>query len=83
MQRYIDPETELSDKAEDCTELPVRVGRQIDVGAQLRVHTSFGEDSEQAVFVCLDGEALNDQSGTVMLFDAAGTEVAPLKYGRR
>ena len=69
-------------KAEDGLQLPVGIGRQIDVGAELRVHTSCGEDSEDAVFACLGDEALNDEAGLVMLLDAAGTEVARLEYGR-
>ncbi|MCY7363978.1 MAG: hypothetical protein LH469_01450 [Frankiaceae bacterium] len=44
------------------------------------MHSSCGEDSALAVFACLEQEALLDDHGTVVLLDAAGTEVARLAY---
>lgn len=64
----------------DGVRLPLGIGRQIDVGARLRVHSSCGQDGEQAVFACLEQEALDDERGLVALLDAAGTEVARLAY---
>jgi hypothetical protein len=60
--------------------LPLGIGRQIDVGTTLRVHPGPGETDEEAVFVGLDEEVLDDDAGTVILRDAAGTEVARFDY---
>lgn len=60
--------------------LPLGIGRQIDVGGLLRVHSSCGTDDERAVFACLEDEAFDDDAGVVTLLDAAGTEVARLAY---
>ncbi|MEX2627247.1 MAG: hypothetical protein WD225_10225, partial [Ilumatobacteraceae bacterium] len=61
--------------------LPLGIGRQIDPEAQLRVHTACGEDTDEAVFACLDTEALPDDGGVVVLRDSAGGEVASFAYG--
>lgn len=64
----------------DGERLPLGIGRQIDVGTELRVHTGPGETDEEAVFVGLDEEVLVDAGATVVLRDAAGTEVATFEY---
>lgn len=64
----------------DGERLPLGIGRQIDVGTTLRVHPGSGETDEDAVFVGLDEEVLDDDVGTVVLLDAAGTEVARFEY---
>lgn len=64
----------------DGERLPLGIGRQIDVGAELGVHTGPGETDEEAVFVGLDHEVLADSGGTVVLRDSAGTEVATFEY---
>lgn len=65
----------------DGARLPLGIGRQIDPGAELRVHTACGDDSADAVFACLDAEALPDHGGVVTLLDSAGGEVAAFAYG--
>lgn len=65
----------------DGERLPLGIGRQIDVGTELRVHPGPGETGEEAVFVGLDEEVLDDDGGVVILRDAAGTEVARFEYG--
>ena len=65
----------------DGERLPLGIGRQIDVGTELRVHPGPGETDEEAVFVGLDEEVLDDDAGVVVLRDAAGTEVARFEYG--
>lgn len=65
----------------DGNRLPLGIGRQIDPGTALRVHTSCGEDTEHAVFTCLDTEVLDDEGDVVTLHDSAGTEVARFPYG--
>lgn len=65
----------------DDERLPLGIGRQIDVGTKLRVHPGSGETTEEAVFVGLDQEVLDDDGGVVVLRDAAGSEVATFRYG--
>lgn len=66
----------------DGERLPLGIGRQIDVDAELRVYVGTGEDSvEDAVFVGLDEPVLDDDAGLVVLRDAAGSEVARFRYG--
>lgn len=65
----------------DGERLPLGIGRQIDVGTKLRVHPGPGETTEEAVFVGLDQEVLDDDGGVVVLRDAAGSEVATFRYG--
>ena len=67
----------------DGERLPLGIGRQIDVGTELRVHPGPGETDDEAVFVGLDEEVLDDDGGVVILRDAAGTEVARFEYGDR
>jgi hypothetical protein len=64
----------------DGERLPLGIGRQIDVDTTLRVHPGPGETDEDAVFVGLDQEVLDDDGGRVVLRDAAGTEVARFDY---
>lgn len=64
----------------DGERLPLGIGRQIDVGTTLRVHPGPGETDDDAVFVGLDEEVLDDDGATVVLLDAAGTEVARFEY---
>ena len=66
----------------DGERLPLGIGRQIDVGAELRVHTGTGTTDDDAVFVGLDEEVLDDDSGIVVLRDAFGGEVARFRYRR-
>jgi hypothetical protein len=61
--------------------LPLGIGRQIDVGAELRLHPGPGETSDEAVFVGLDEEVLDDEGGVVVLRDALGGEVMRFRYG--
>jgi hypothetical protein len=61
--------------------LPLGVGRQLDPGEELRVHPACGSDTDRAVFACLETAVLPDDGGTVILLDAAGTEVARFAYG--
>lgn len=63
--------------------LPLGIGRQIDVGSELRVHPGPGTTDEDAVFVGLEEEVLDDESGEVVLLDAAGSEVATFRYPTR
>jgi hypothetical protein len=65
----------------DGTRLPLGIGRQIDVGTTLRVHPGPGETTEEAVFVGLDQEVIDDERGVVVLRDAAGSKVATFRYG--
>lgn len=60
--------------------LDLGIGRQIDVGAELRVHSSCGESTDDAVFACAGVEVLDDQGDVLTLRDSAGTEVAELRY---
>jgi hypothetical protein len=62
-------------------QLPLGIGRQIDVGTELRVHPGPGSTDDDAVFVGLDDEVLKDDGGVVVLRDAAGSEVATFEYG--
>lgn len=64
----------------DGERLPLGIGRQIDVGTELRVHPGPGTTDEDAVFVGLDEEVLDDVSGRVVLLDAVGSEVADMRY---
>lgn len=61
--------------------LPLGIGRQIDVEAELRLHPGPGNTSDNAVFVGLDEEALGDDGGVLVLRDSAGSEVARFAYG--
>ncbi|MFA9446073.1 lamin tail domain-containing protein [Egicoccus sp. AB-alg6-2] len=61
--------------------LNVGIGTQIDPGAELRVHTACGENSDEAVFNCLDTEVLDDDGDVLVLRDAAGAEVHRFAYG--
>jgi hypothetical protein len=65
----------------DGVRLPLGIGRQLDPDAELRVHTGCGEDGDDAVFACLDVEALDDTGGVLTLRDSAGGEVASFAYG--
>jgi hypothetical protein len=60
--------------------LPLGIGRQIDVGTELHVHSSCGEDTDEAVFACVDAEVLDDDGDVVRLLDSAAGEVAVLAY---
>ena len=60
--------------------LNLGIGRQIDVGAELRVYSSCGESTDDAVFACAGVEVLDDEGDVLQLRDSAGTEVAELRY---
>ena len=60
--------------------LNLGIGRQIDVGAELRVYSSCGESTDEAVFACAGVEVLDDDGDVLTLRDSAGTEVAELRY---
>ncbi|HUF34261.1 MAG TPA: lamin tail domain-containing protein [Acidimicrobiales bacterium] len=65
----------------DGERLPLGIGRQIDVDAELRLHPGPGQTDDDAVFVGLTAEVLGNEGGEVVLRDAAGTEVARFAYG--
>lgn len=65
----------------DGNRLSLGIGRQIDVGAELRVYSSCGESSEEAVFACVGSEVLDDTGDVLTLRDSAGGEVAVFAYG--
>lgn len=60
--------------------LDLGIGRQIDVGTELRVYSSCGESTDEAVFACAGVEVLDDEGDLLTLRDSAGTEVAELRY---
>lgn len=66
---------------QDGNRLALGIGRQIDIGAELRVHSSCGESTDTAVFACAEAEALDDDGDLLTLRDSAGGEVAQLGYG--
>jgi hypothetical protein len=45
------------------------------------VHPGPGETNDDAVFVGLAEEVLDDDGGVIVLRDAAGSEVATFRYG--
>lgn len=61
--------------------LNLGIGRQIDVGEELRVHSGCGESTDEAVFACVESEVLDDDGDVLTLRDAAGDDVAVLPYG--
>jgi hypothetical protein len=65
----------------DGNRLNLGIGRQIDPGAQLRVYSSCGESTEEAVFACSGAEVLDDDGDVLTLRDSAGGEVAVFAYG--
>lgn len=65
----------------DGNRLRLGIGRQLEPETDLRVHASCGEDSDEAVFACLDQEVLDDTGDVVRLLDAGGSEVARFAYG--
>lgn len=67
----------------DGNRLNLGIGRQIDPGAELRVYSSCGESTEEAVFACVDSEVLDDDGDVLTLRDSAGGEVARFAYGDR
>lgn len=62
--------------------LKLGLGRQIEVGAKLRVYSRCGETTEEAVFACVGVEVLGDQGDVPTFWDSAGTEVAELRYDK-
>ena len=60
--------------------LPLGIGRQIDVGAELAVYVGPGTTDDDAVFAGLDEPVLDDDGGEVILRDAAGDAVARFRY---
>lgn len=67
----------------DGNRLNLGIGRQIDVGAQVRVYSSCGESTDKAVFACSSVEVLDDAGDVLTLRDSAGDEVAVFAYGDR
>lgn len=63
--------------------LNLGIGRQIDVGKELKVHSSCGESTDEAVFACVESEVLDDTGDILTLRDSAGGEVAVFAYGDR
>lgn len=61
--------------------LPLGIGRQIDVGSELRVHPGPGQTGDDSVFLGWGEEVLDDGGGMLVLRDAGGAEVARLAYG--
>lgn len=60
--------------------LDLGIGRQIDPGAELRVHPGPGTTDDDAIFLDLGTEVLDDDRGVVVLRDAAGDVVARFRY---
>ena len=65
----------------DGNRLNLGIGRQIEVGGELRVYSSCGESTDEAVFACAEDEVLDDKSDVLTLRDSAGGEVAEFAYG--
>ncbi len=65
----------------DGNRLPLGIGRQLDPDAELRVYSSCGEDTDAAVFACLDEPVLDDDGDVVRLLDSGGNEVMRFAYG--
>ena len=65
----------------DGNRLNLGIGRQIEVGAELRVYSSCGESTDEAVFACAEDEVLDDKGDVLTLRDSAGSEVAEFAYG--
>jgi hypothetical protein len=65
----------------DGNRLSLGIGRQIDPGAELRVHSSCGESTEAAVYACAETEVLDDEGDVLTLRDSAGGDVATFAYG--
>lgn len=65
----------------DGNRLNLGIGRQIDPGAELRVYSSCGESTDEAVFACSEVEVFDDNGDVLMLRDSDGGEVARLAYG--
>ena len=65
----------------DGNRLPLGIGRQLDAGAELRVYSSCGEGTDEAVYACLDEPVLDDDGDIVKLVDSGGTEVMRFAYG--
>lgn len=61
--------------------LRIPFSRQIDPGDELTVYTGTGEDTDDAIYAGLEGDVLGDDGDTVVLLDAAGSEVARFTYG--
>lgn len=61
--------------------LRIPFSRQIDPGDELTVYTGTGEDGDDAIYAGLEGDVLGDDGDTVVLLDAAGSEVARFEYG--
>ena len=65
----------------DGNRLPLGIGRQLDPGAELRLYSSCGQDTDEAVFACLDEPVLDDDGDVVRLLDSGGNEVMRFAYG--
>ena len=65
----------------DGNELDLGVGRQLVSGARLRVYSSCGEDTDEAVHNCLDEPVLDDSGDVLVLRDSGGNEVMRFPYG--
>ena len=65
----------------DGNRLPLGIGRQLDPGTELALHTGCGQTTDTAVFACLDTEVWDDDGDVARLLDAGGTEVARFAYG--
>lgn len=65
----------------DANRLRLGVGRQVEAQGELRVHTACGENTEEAVFACLDEPVLGDDGDVLILRDSAGGEVMRFAYG--
>ena len=65
----------------DGNRLNLGIGRQIDVGAKLRVYSSCGRSTDEVVFACAGAEVLDDNGDDLVLRDSAGGEVARFAYG--
>ena len=68
-------------ETDDGARLPLGIGRQIEPDAELRVYAGCGEDTDDAVYACLEGDVLDADGGVVTLRDSAGGEVARFAFG--
>lgn len=64
----------------DGNRLRIPFSRQIDPGEDLTVYTGSGEDTDDAIYGGLAGDVLGDEADTLVLLDAAGSEVARFSY---
>lgn len=65
----------------DGNRLRIPPSVQIDPGGELGVYSSCRKNTNDAIFVCLDSEVLDDDGDVLVLLDAGGREFARFAYG--